>query len=397
MKPHSVRTGAVIAVLATGALLTVAQMHLTVPLLGGIAARYGESASVAAWVGAGFGFAFAAGGLLFGPASDRYDRRLVMTFGLVASAAVAAVVGASPTFEAMIVGRVVEGFVAAAFPPVALAYVGEVLPERRRAIGIAAVSSSFLLAGIAGQAFALGVDNAVGWQWVFWLLVPMLLACAVFVPRLPASPRTGAADLRATYAAFGDLLRRPALLMGYVCALTMLLTFIGMYTGLGSAVAERYGITGAGPLLALRLAGLPGVVAGLAAGWMIARIGLYRVAALAFLTGAIGLLVEAAAGPLWLLLTGSAIYVAGLSTAIPAVVAAVVRASGTARGTGVAGYGFLVGFGAGLAPVFVTAIGDLGFGFGVLCAMLAAVLLVAAVAIGLGPRPTQAQLVTSSG
>jgi predicted MFS family arabinose efflux permease len=381
----------VIAVLMTGALLAVAQMHLTVPLLGGVAARYGVSLSAAAWVGAGFGFAFAVGGLLFGPASDRYDRRQVMTFGLVASAVAAAVVGASPTFGAMLVSRVVQGFVAAAFPPVALAYVGEVLPERRRAIGIASVSSSFLLAGIVGQSFAFGVDQLLGWRWAFWLLVPMLLACAAFVPRLPASSRTGAADLRATYAAFGDLLRRPALLMGYVCAVTMLLTFIGMYTGLNGAVAERYGITGTGPLLALRLAGLPGIAAGLAAGWLIGRIGLYRVAALSFLTGAVGLLVEATAGPLWLLLAGSGLYVAGLSAAIPAVVAAVVRASGSARGTGVAGYGFLVGLGGGIAPVLVTAV----HGFRALCLLLAAVLVVAAAAIGLGPRPRA--MVTTSG
>jgi MFS transporter, YNFM family, putative membrane transport protein len=101
---------------------------------------------------------------------------------------------------------------------------------------------------------------------------------------------------------------------------------------------------------------------------------------LAFLLSAGGLVVEALAGPLWLLLVGSAIFVAGVALAIPCAVAVVGEASGAARGAGIAGYGFLIGVGGAVAPLLVAGVP----GFGVLCLLLAGAQLVAASAMVFG-------------
>src|SRR5690242_8169149 len=145
----------VIGALSFGALVVLGQLYLTIPLMPDIEHRYGVSPSAAAWVGSGFSLAYAIGNLIFGTISDRYDRRFVMIFGVVGGAVLAGVAGLSTGFAMLVAVRAAQGFVAAAFAPVALAYAVEALSPARRALGLACISCGFLLAGIAGQAFAL--------------------------------------------------------------------------------------------------------------------------------------------------------------------------------------------------------------------------------------------------
>jgi MFS transporter, YNFM family, putative membrane transport protein len=380
---------ALVAVLVAAVILAVGQLYLTVPLLPGIAERYAIPLSAAAWVGGGFGFAFALGNLIFGTISDRYDRRHVMAFGLALGAVVALIAGSTTAFAPLLAARTVQGFLAASIPSVSLAYVAEALPPARRAVGMTAVSGSFLLAGLIGQAYALGVDKALGWRWVFWLLVPVLLAVALIITRLPRVPRPTPIALTTTFTRLAHLLRRPSLLVTYAGAITLLLTFVGMYTALTTAVGERYGIHGALDLLLLRLPGLPGIALGLFAGPLIARFGAHRIAPAALLVAAGGLALEATSTTLPVLLIGSAIFVAGLAVTIPALVSLVAQASGDARGAGIAGYGFLVGIGGGISPVLVTALAPAGFT--TVCLTLAALLIAAATTLTFGPRPAPAR------
>lgn len=379
---------AIVTVLAAAVILAVGQLYVTVPLLPGVAERYDIPLSTAAWVGGAFGFALAVGNLLFGTISDRYDRRHVMALGLALSAVACAIAGASTDFAPLLAARAVQGFLAAAIPSVSLAYAAEALPPARRAVGVTAVSGSFLLAGVIGQAYALGVDQALGWRWVFWLLAPMLLAVAVTLTRLPEIPRPTPTALATTFTRLATLLRRPAILVAYTASVTLLLSFVGMYTALTATAGERYGIHSAVDLLLLRLPGLPGIALGLFAGPLIARFGAHRIAPTAFLLAAAGLALEAASTTLPVLLVGSAIFVAGLAVTIPALVALVGRASGEARGAGLAGYGFLVGLGGGVSPILVTALAPAGFA--VVCLTLAGLLILAAATLALGPRPTPA-------
>ncbi|XVV04853.1 MFS transporter [Actinosynnema sp. CA-248983] len=381
--PVAVRPALVVGVLIVAAVLAISQLYLTVPLLPGIAARHAVPMTTAAWVGGGFGFAFALGNLVFGTASDRYDRRHVMAAGLAVGALTCVVAGAADSFGLLLAARVAEGFLAAAIPAVSLAYTAEVLPPARRAVGVTAVSSSFLLAGLVGQAYALGVDRAAGQRWVFWLLVPLLLATAFAITRLPAVPRRTGAPWRA----FGRLLRTPALLAAYPGAATLLLTFVGMYSALSVTVGDRYGIHDAGTLLLLRLPGLPGIVLGAFAGPFINRYGAHRVAVVALLVAAVGLGIEAVAGGVAGVLVGSAVFVAGLAVSVPALVVVVGQASGEARGAGLAGYAFLVGLGGGISPVLVAAL--LPAGFAVVCVVLAATLVAAAGVLALGGPGTR--------
>lgn len=385
--PNAPRTRghvAVMAVLVAAVLLVVSHIYITIPLVPAVADEYATTVTAAAWVGSAFGFAFAVGNLVFPTVSDYVDPRRVMAFGLVGVAVAGVVAGLAPNLPMLVAARLVQGFLAPALPPVALTYLPRVLPERLRATGLAVLSSCFLLAGIVGQAWAILIESQLGWRWTLWSMVPLLIAVAILLARLPAVARPPVAGtVTSVVRTMASMLRRPQILVAYTGAITILLTFVGMYVALQASSAE-FGAADPVTGLLLRLPGLPGIALGWFAGAFIRRWGPHRTGSAAFLVAALGLGVEATGGPLWLTLTGSAVFVAGLAAAVPAAVTLVGIASGPARGAGMAGYAFLIGAGASIAPLMVGALS--GIGFAGTCAVLAATLLVPATAFALARR-----------
>ncbi|WP_205471076.1 MFS transporter [Nocardioides sp. SYSU D00038] len=375
----------VTAVLVAAVLAVVSHVYVTIPLVPAIAGEQGTTIGAAAWTGSVFGVGFALGALVFPTVSDHVDPRRVMAAGLVVVAVADVVAGLAPDLVVLVAARAVQGFVAPALPPVALAYLPRVVPVRAVPAALAVVSSAFLLAGIVGQAWSLLLLPGLGWRWTLVAPVPLLLLLAVLVTRLPATPPPAtAASVVQVVRTLGSLLRRRQVVVGYVAAVTVLTSLVGMYVALAASSA---GLGATGPVsgLLLRLPGLPGIVLGCLAGVAVRRWGPRAVGAPAFLVAAGGLAVEAVAGPPWLVLLGSGVFVAGLAVAVPAVVAVVGDASQDAPGAGMAGYAFLVGLGVCLGPLLADGLagGDLG----VTCGVLAGVLLVPAVALAALSRP----------
>jgi predicted MFS family arabinose efflux permease len=375
----------VTSVLMAAVLLVVSHMYITIPLVPTVADEYSATMSAAAWIGTGFGLAFAVGNLIFPTLSDHIDPRRLMAGGLVAVTIAGVVAGSAPSLEILIAARVVQGFVAPALPPVALAYLPRVLPERARPRAIAVLSTAFLLAGIVGQAWSLLIGH-FGWRWVLWGLAPLLLAAVVPVLRLPAAPsvETGSSVLQALRTLAG-MLRRPLILVAYSGAITILFAFVGMYTAL-QAASSQFGASDPVTGFLLRLPGVPGIVLGLFAGAFIGRWGASRVGSASFALAALGLVVEALGGPLWLTLFGSTVFVAGLAVSVPAAVVLVGMGSAPARGAGMAGYAFLIGVGAALGPVLASALAPAGFASTVL--VIAALLVIPAITFALSARLT---------
>lgn len=373
----------VVAILALCGVLVVSQLYVTIPLVPILGRSFGVSPIAASWVGSAFGFAYAAGNLIFGPLADRRGCLGVLVPGLAALTIATLAVGASPSFPALVALRALQGFVAATFPPTALAYLAETLPPRARATGIAVVSAGFLLAGIVGQVYAGALAPACGWRWVFWVLACALVPAVAATRRLPAGTtrRAPAATFRQALARMVPLLRAGPLLAVYVTSLALLLPFVAMYSGLDSVAASRYGIGGHG-LTLLRLAGLPGILLSPLIGGPIHRHGARTVALGALILAASGLGLEAVPSSLALLLIGSGIFVAGIAAAVPAVISLVGTLGGEARGAAIALYGCVVFVGASLGPPVATLLHPAGFA--ALCLSLAGMLVVAAGILGCG-------------
>jgi len=253
--------------------------------------------------------------------------------------------------------RALQGVAAASFPPVAIAYLGETLTGRARAAAIGALSAGFLVAGIAGQLYASAVADAPGWRWVFWTEAPLFAAAALAMRHLLREPDGKARtphELGERFASLGPLMWRGGLARVHAAGFALLFAFVAMYGALGPELQRQYGIGGA-ELQGVRLAGLPGMLAGpLIVAWRgaangagTARAGL-GLAAIA-LVGA-----SAASGTaLWLPILASAIFVLGVGLAVPSLIAMVGERAAGARGAAAAVYAAIAFTGASVAPIAV--------------------------------------------
>ena len=128
--------------------------------------------------------------LLGGRMADLLGRRRVFIGGLLLFA-LASLAGGFATDEAtLIAARAVQGLGAALLSPAALSIVTTTFAEgaeRNKALGVwGAVAGS---GGAAGVLLGGVLTDALSWEWVLWVNVPIGIAAAVLAPRLLAESR----------------------------------------------------------------------------------------------------------------------------------------------------------------------------------------------------------------
>jgi MFS family permease len=160
------------------------------------------------WVVVVYGVVVAGFLLLGGRAGDLAGHRRVLVTGVGVLAAASLVGGLSGTLGVLIAARAGQGLGAALAAPNALAILSRTFaegPQRNRALGIFGAAAG--VAAIAGSIFGGLLVQGPGWQWVFFINVPLgallawlvLARVAVDAPR-PKRARTdigGAATLTA--------------------------------------------------------------------------------------------------------------------------------------------------------------------------------------------------------
>ncbi|GAA3760425.1 MFS transporter [Salinactinospora qingdaonensis] len=353
------------------ALLVLMQLYMAIPLAPIVGADLGAAGASAALATA-FGIPYAVGFLIYGPLSDHYGRKAILVPGMAALAVITAVLALAPSLPAVGSLRALQGLVAVSFSPVALAYLSEALPPRWRTTAIGAVSTAYMVAGIAGQVYASAVALAWGWRWTFGLAAVALGVVALALMAILREPprSSGAATLAQRFRQLGALVRQRALALPCLSAFTMLLTFVAMYSALGPHLQARFDLAPDAVLL-VRLAGLPGMLVAPLAGALAGRFGLARVAITGFLVAAVGLAIEAlASATLWALVLASVVFVAGIATTVPAMIALFGARAGQARAAGIALNGFMLFLGASAGPFLV----ELPLEFAALLAVLAVIL-----------------------
>jgi EmrB/QacA subfamily drug resistance transporter len=112
---------------------------------------------------------------------DRFGRRRVFAAGLALFAVSSAGCALAPDAAALIAARAVQGAGAATIMPMALALLNGAFPPARRGWAIGIYGGVTALAAVAGPVLGGAVTQGLGWQWIFWLNVPVALAAIPFV------------------------------------------------------------------------------------------------------------------------------------------------------------------------------------------------------------------------
>jgi EmrB/QacA subfamily drug resistance transporter len=152
------------------------------------------------WVVVIYGVVVAGFLLLGGRTGDLVGNRKVLLIGISVLATASLVGGLSGSLGLLITARAGQGFGAALATPNALAILSRTFaegPERNRALGIFGAAGG--VAAIAGSIFGGLLVQGPGWQWVFFINVPLggLLAGLVFVrvPKDVSRPKSSRIDV----------------------------------------------------------------------------------------------------------------------------------------------------------------------------------------------------------
>jgi EmrB/QacA subfamily drug resistance transporter len=128
--------------------------------------------------------------LLGGRLADLLGRRRVFMAGLIVFALASLAGGLATSSGQLIVARAVQGLGAATLSPAALSIVATTFrdgAERNKALGIwGAVAGS---GGAAGVLLGGVLTEALGWEWVLWVNVPIGIVAAAIAPSLIAETR----------------------------------------------------------------------------------------------------------------------------------------------------------------------------------------------------------------
>jgi EmrB/QacA subfamily drug resistance transporter len=189
--PHRWR---ILAVVATAFFMTILDVSIVNVALPSIARSLHFSRENLQWVITAYSIAFGGFLLLAGRAADLLGRRRVFIVGVVLFTIASLVCGLAQSEGMLIVARAVQGLGAAIITPAALSIVMtsfEEGAERNKALGIwGALGGS----GAAVGVLAGGVlTKYLGWEWIFFVNVPVGALVLVLTPRIvPESRREGA-------------------------------------------------------------------------------------------------------------------------------------------------------------------------------------------------------------
>jgi predicted MFS family arabinose efflux permease len=376
-EPAAAPFGRTLMAFVLTAVLVSGQLYVVIPLLPDMAASWGSRPGALTWLVTAFGIGYGAGFLVFGPLSDRYGRRRVMLVGLPVAALSTALVAVSPSPEIAMVLRALQGLAVATFPPAGLAYIAERVEPGRRVVAISAVTGAFLASAVLLQVAAQVLVDVTGWRGLFLLSAAGLALAALGLrATLLADLPGGTGSVLAAYRPLPGLLRDGVLAIRYAATVVLLTGFVALYTGL-----QLYGVTpSSGELLALRVAGLPAMIAvPMVMPWFgrVAPVtrAVAMLAAAALVLATVGLTGAAAFGLVLLL----AAYAATITAGLPSLNESVAARAGRARGTALALFSCALAVGGSIGPLVAAAFG----GFAPLMYGLAIAMGVSALAVGI--------------
>jgi len=129
--------------------------------------------------------------MLGGRAADLFGRRRVFLAGLALFALASLASGLAPSPEALIAARGAQGLGAAMLTPGALSIVTTTYFGAQRTTALAAWGAIGSAGAAAGVVLGGVLTSGLGWEWVFFINVPVAVATAFGVVRVvPAAPAT---------------------------------------------------------------------------------------------------------------------------------------------------------------------------------------------------------------
>jgi EmrB/QacA subfamily drug resistance transporter len=186
-----------LALLCTAFFMVILDSAIVLVALPSIDADLAFSAGDLQWVLSAYLLSFGGLLLLGGRAADLLGRRrmFIIGTGLFALASLGA--GLAPSDAALLIARALQGVAAAIMTPTALSIVMTTFPEggeRNKALGI--WGSTGAIGGTAAWLIGGPITDGLGWEWIFFINVPVAAVVAALSPLLLSESRAAVGKRR---------------------------------------------------------------------------------------------------------------------------------------------------------------------------------------------------------
>jgi EmrB/QacA subfamily drug resistance transporter len=162
-----------------------------------VASHFNRSVAEVAWVATGFLMALAASLIPAGRLVDRFGARRVMLAGAIGFLLTTAASGLAPTFELLVVARVLQGVAGGVLYTLSLAIAATAYPAERRATSLSILFTAGALGAVIGPVVGGLLTDLGGWRLVFLAQLPLSMLVVVMAWFLlkPTTPRPSRFDL----------------------------------------------------------------------------------------------------------------------------------------------------------------------------------------------------------
>jgi EmrB/QacA subfamily drug resistance transporter len=199
----------VVATVCIGACMGQIDASMTQVLLPRLEVEFGARLSSVSWVAVAYLLAMASFTPIFGRLADMVGRKLLYLGGFFLFIVGSGLCGFATDLPMLIFFRILQSIGAALLTSNSIAIIVMATGEKERGRGLGLQSAAQAIGLGAGPAVGGLILDTLGWQWAFWINVPMGLAGVILgwllLPQTKALPATGRFDWH------GALLIAPAL------------------------------------------------------------------------------------------------------------------------------------------------------------------------------------------
>ena len=141
------------------------------------------------WVSSAYMLAYAVPVLITGRLGDRYGSKQLYLAGLAVFTLASLWCGLSSTIEMLIIARVVQGLGASMITPQTMAIITRIFPAAERGRAMAVWGATAGVAMVVGPILGGVLTGWLGWEWIFFVNIPVGIAGFVMaVRRVPSLP-----------------------------------------------------------------------------------------------------------------------------------------------------------------------------------------------------------------
>ncbi|ROP36058.1 DHA2 family efflux MFS transporter permease subunit [Saccharothrix texasensis] len=184
----------VLVLASVGSFMVVLDLLAVATALTAIQRDLGASLADLEWTVNAYTLSFAVLLMTGAALGDRFGRRRLFAGGLALFSLASAACAVAPSAGALIAARTVQGVGAAVVMPLALGLLNATFPPHRRGWALGIYGGVTGLAALLGPVIGGVLTQALTWEWIFWLNVPIgLVAMPLVLARVKESFGAGAA------------------------------------------------------------------------------------------------------------------------------------------------------------------------------------------------------------